>query len=115
MLQSADVRTGQIVNVDVIADAGSVWGGVVRAKDVQFRAQTSRGKQGQRDEMGFGIMQFTNLAAVVRAGGVEISQARIAKFVSALVSLQGLFEEQLGNTVWFHRLAWNDFYVWIIS
>src|SRR5438876_9961405 len=52
LLKSADVRIGDIKHVDVIADAGSVWRGIVSAEDIDMRQPTAGGIEnpGNRSE-----------------------------------------------------------------
>ena len=64
LLKSADVRIGDIEHVDIVAEAGSVWCGVVRAEDLDMRQTTASGIENPGNEMGFHAMM---LAAFLEA------------------------------------------------
>jgi len=52
VVQGGEVGRGQVLHVDVVADAGAVRGGVVRAIDVQAGAPAQGRLAGQLDEEG---------------------------------------------------------------
>ena len=54
----------QVFDMDVVADAGAVRGGVVRAHDWNPVAFSGRGPQDQRNEMSLGVV-----ALAARSGG----------------------------------------------
>src|SRR5579864_2717273 len=101
---------GQIIYMNVVADAGSVGSGIVRSKDLQFRSETGSSAQGQRDEMSFRIVQLADFTALVCARSVEITQAGETESIGAVVTFECLLEEQFGDSVRIHRLARNVFF-----
>ena len=78
VLQRSRVRIGEVVNMNVVADAGTVRGRVVRSEDLQLRAVLGGGGQRQRNQMSLRFVEFANLAAVIRSRGIEIAQTHRA-------------------------------------
>lgn len=68
------VRLAEIDDVDVIAEAGAVGGGVISSLNGESRSGTSRGLEGQGDKMCFGKVPFSDAGEGVGAGGVEITK-----------------------------------------
>src|SRR6266403_3076859 len=58
LLKSADVGIGNIEHVDVIADAGSVRRGIVRAEDIDMGQSTAGGIENPGNEMSFHAMML---------------------------------------------------------
>ena len=56
LLQREDVRGGQVIDVDVVADAGAVGRRVVGAEDLDVRALAERGLEDERDQVRFGVV-----------------------------------------------------------
>src|SRR6266513_2454224 len=97
LLKSTDVRIGDIEHVDIVADAGSVWRGVVRAEDIDMRQTTASGIENPGNEMGFNAMM---LAALPRgSGSVEVPEGHIFEPAVDFVIRQNLFEHELGFSV----------------
>src|SRR5579864_4003974 len=90
MLEGFHMRVGQIIYMNVVADAGSIGSGIVRSENLQFRPEAGRGTQSQRDEVSFRIVQLTDFTALICAGSVEITQAGEAESVSAVVTFERL-------------------------
>src|SRR5215472_1772439 len=105
MVQSLNVGAGQIVHVDVVADAGSIRCRIIRAEDLQLRTKTRGRLEREWNQVRLRIMQFADLAAVISPGRVKITQAGKTKSVGAVVGLQRLLEEELRNTIGIHRLS----------
>src|SRR5262252_2716910 len=104
-LKRAHVGVGQVVHMDIVSNAGSVGRGIVSTEDLEFAAfRFGRGER-EGNQMGFRIMKFADLAALIRARGIEIAQARKTKTVGAAVGFERVFEEKLGDTIWIYRLA----------
>ena len=96
-VESEQVGAGQVADVDVIANAGAVWRGVVGAKDGEVRTFALRDLQGQRNEMGFGMVIFALVAG--RASGVEITETSVAQSVDAMEPGEHLLDEEFGFAV----------------
>lgn len=92
MLERFYVSTREIVHVDVVSDARAVGRGIVRAEDLQLRPLSRGGAQGERNQVGLGIVQLADLTALIGSRRVEISQADKTKSVGAIVGLQRLLE-----------------------
>src|SRR6266480_1081684 len=97
LLKSTDVGIGNIEHVDVIADAGSVQRGVVRAEDVDMRQTTASGIENPGNEMSFHAMMLAALLG--GSGSVEIAEAHVFESGVDLVIRENLFEYELGLTI----------------
>ena len=98
-VQRQEVGLAQVHDVDVVADAGAVGGGVVAAEDGDVGAAPGCGLQHQGDEVGFGVVAFAQFAFGVGAGGVEVAQAYGLESEGAVVAGQGLFHHPFGDAV----------------
>jgi len=63
VLESLHVCFSEIVDVNVVSNAGAVWCRVVRSEYMQLRANTSRGLKSKGNEMSLGIVQFPDVFA----------------------------------------------------
>jgi len=59
--ESADVGIGDIENVDVIANAGAVWRGVVGTENFELRDEAEGGVENFGNEVGFDAVGFATL------------------------------------------------------
>src|SRR5207302_466373 len=108
-LESADMGIGNIEHVDVIADAGSVGSGIIRAEDIDMGQATSGGIENSGNEMCFHAMIFAALPG--SSGGVEIAEAHVFEPGVELVIGKNLFENELGFSVWIDgrlRMVFRD-------
>ena len=95
--EGAEVGIGDIEDVDVIADAGAVGGGVVRAENFDLRNNAQGSVENFRNEMGFDAMAFTALGG--GTGGVKIAESGVVEAgVSAIVG-EDFFEAEFGFAV----------------
>ena len=85
---------GQVVDVDVIADAGAVGRGVVGAEDVDRLALAESDLQDQRDEMRFGVVVLADRAVGRGTGGVEVAQRGVAEAVGVRVVGQRMLDRR---------------------
>src|SRR6266849_9663621 len=88
---------GDIEDVDVIADAGSVWCRVVRAEDIDIGQSAAGGIENPRDEMRFHAMMLAAFPG--GSGSVEVAEGHILESGVGLVIRQDLFEHELGFSV----------------
>src|SRR5215469_11995717 len=91
------VGGGEVVYVNVVANAGSIFGGIVSTEDGDELALPKRHLQHERNEMALTAMRFAAVGSGSR--GVEVTQAGIAKSVGALEPGEHLFNEELGFAV----------------
>ena len=82
----------QIHHMDIVADAGAVRRGVIRAIDGQGVPFASCGLDHHRNQMGFWLMPFTHLGINVGAGNVEIPEDYRLKAVAHAEVAQNLFD-----------------------
>ena len=87
------MRLSQIIDMNVVANASAVRRWIIGAEDLQLRALSCRGSQRQRNQMGFGIVRFTDFAALIRPCGVEIAQTGKAQSVRIVVTLQSVLKK----------------------
>ena len=64
---------GKVADMDVIPDAGSVRSGIVIAEYFDFLAFAGRNFENERNQMGFRVVVFADLALRVCSGSVEIA------------------------------------------
>lgn len=95
--EGADVGIGDIEDVDVIANAGAVGGGVIGTEDFELRDEAESGVENFGDEMGFDAMGFAALCG--GAGGVEIAESGVVKTGVGAVVGENFFEAELGFAV----------------
>src|SRR6266702_2213669 len=93
LLKRADVGIGDIEHVDVIANAGSVRRGVIRAEDVDMRQATSSGIENSGNDVSFHAMMLA--AFLGRSGGVEIAKGHILEPGVELIIGKNLLEHEL--------------------
>src|SRR5260370_41657238 len=93
LLERADVGIGDIEDVDVIGDAGSVRCGIVRAEDIDMGQATASGVEKPRNEMSFDAMMLAPFLG--GSGSVEITEGHILEASVDLVVRQNLFEYEL--------------------
>src|SRR5690606_7958414 len=85
-LQRADVRIGEIDVVDVIADARSVRGRVIRAEDLRRLRFPEGNPEDVRDQVCLDPMVLAETFA--GSGGVEIPEGHELEAVNALIPLE---------------------------
>ena len=114
MLQSLYMCLGQIVYMDVIANACAIRGGIIIAKNSQLRSCPGRSLEGQRNQVGLGIMALADFATFIGAGGIKVAQAGKTHAVGGVVGLQSLLKKKFGDSVRVHRLARGGFRDWCL-
>src|SRR6266702_4338415 len=97
LLEGAGVGISDIEHMDVVAEAGSVRRGVIRAEDVDMRQATSSGIENPWNDVSFHAMMLA--AFLGRSGGVEIAKGHILEPGVDLVIGQNLFEHELGFSI----------------
>ena len=103
MIEGQNVGLGQVVHVDVVADAGAV-GGVVIAAEYGDRLAGQHGAQQQRDQVGFGLVLLAKLPFRVAAGGVEIPEADAGEVVNLVEPAKKRLHHDLRLAVRIHRV-----------
>lgn len=78
----------QVVDVDVVADAGAVRRIVIRAEDFDVFLFPGQREQDVGDEVGFRVVVFTDQAVLAAAGGIEIAQENALEAQARSQSLQ---------------------------
>ena len=96
------MRVGQVGDVDVVADAGAVGGGIVVAVDANGGASPERDVEDERNQVGFRVVGFAAgdaLGTFRRAGYVEVAQRGIAQAVNAIEPAEHVLDKQLGLAI----------------
>src|SRR5712671_3274273 len=94
---------GKVINVNVIANAGAVGRGIIRAEDLDLRPLAKNGLQDERNEMRFRIVIFANLGIGAGAGGVEIAECSTGPAIGRRIIGQGALHGKFGPAVWINR------------
>lgn len=77
LLDGDAVRLGQILHVDVVANAGTVGRGPVLSEERQRPATPQRGVNGERDQVRLRIVVLGEFARRVCPCGIEVAQCGI--------------------------------------
>ena len=96
--------TGEIVHVHVVAQAGTIRGRVIRAKDLERRAAAERGGDRERNQVGFGRMVLTDGTVRRSPGGVEVTESGEAQAMRGRELAQALLDRELGGAVRIDRV-----------
>ena len=83
--------------MDVVANAGSVGGRVIRSKHLHVGLLTEWNLEDIGDDMRFLPVMFAKLLRT--AGGIEIAQADVGESMLLFVPVENAFEHQLRFTV----------------
>src|SRR2546426_11550262 len=97
LFKRADMGIGDIEHVDVIADAGAIWCGIVRAEDIDMGKPTAGGIENAGNDVSFHTMMLA--AFLGGSSRVEIAEGHIVESGVGLVIRQNLFENELGFSV----------------
>src|SRR2546423_3244559 len=95
--ESANVGICNVENVDVISDASSIRGGIVRAKNIDLRKKAAGSVEYAWDEVSFHAMIFAKFLG--GTCGIEIPQGHVVKLGVGFVVRENLLEHQLGLSV----------------
>src|SRR5262249_25135606 len=95
--ESKNMRVGEIEDVNVIANTGSIRSVVVGAVDFDVRFCNERHLQHSRNEMRLRSMVFAKFLRCT--GGVEIAQANKFQPMNLVVPAQNFFEGEFGFAI----------------
>ncbi len=85
--------------MDVVADAGAVGSGIIRAEDFDVLALSAGDLQNQGDEVGLGIVAFPKLAFRIGARGVEVAEDAVMHAVGLAEVVQDKLHHALAPAV----------------
>ena len=77
--QSDKMRRSQIIDMDIIANAGAILGGIIGAEQVQSGILTPSGLKGTGDQMSRILIGLADATAAVGTGHIKIAQGHITK------------------------------------
>src|SRR6478736_2493163 len=106
------MRFGQVVYVDVVADACAIGRGIVGTENLERFALALDGFKSGWNQMGFWFVKFTNGSVLIGSCGVEVSEAYVTEPVGAGISLQRILECQFCGSVWVHWITRGVFSDW---
>ena len=95
--EGEDMGLGEVEDVDVVADAGAVWGGVIGAEDVNGILLAEGDFEDIGDEMGFDAMIFAEFFG--GSCGVEVAEGGEAEGMDFVIPAEDFFEEEFGFAV----------------
>lgn len=75
----------QVLDVDLVANASTIWRVVVTVKNRNARASTGCCLQHPRNQMRFGVMPLTQLTLGIRARSIEVTQANRLELIDPLI------------------------------
>ena len=88
--------------MDVIANTRSIFGGIVRPKEIDLFSFAQGRLYNQRDKMTFMPVSFTQLFR--SSSGVEIPKGVKLQPISSMIPVQHLFKHQLGFAISVNRI-----------
>ena len=97
LLKRAQVGIRDIEDVNIVADASSIGGGVISAKDINMGDRATRRVQHSGNKMGFDTMRFAALFGC--ASGIEIAQRNVNQLGVRTIIGEDLLEYQLGFAI----------------
>lgn len=100
-LESANMGIGDIEDVNIVANAGSVRRGVVGPEYVDVGKATASGIENARDEMSFDAMLFAAFPG--GSSSVEIAEGDVVEASVELIVSENLFKRKLGLSVGIDR------------
>ncbi len=104
VVQRLQVRGGHILDVDVVAHAGAVGRGIVRAEHAQLRASPERDLAGDLEQQGGVLRALADARLRIAAGDVEVAQHHVAQRADRVEVAQHPLAHQLGASVGIDRL-----------
>src|SRR5262245_1830260 len=93
---------GKIRNVDIVSDWRPVRGVVIRPEHGEVSDVALDSHHRPRDQFGFRISQFTQLAIWIGAACIEISESYGSQSISLTVIGKNAFNHQFRSTVGIH-------------
>src|ERR1039458_6184025 len=99
IVERIDVGAGEILDVDIVAHAGAVWGVVIGAVDRNLPPLTDDGLTGDLDQQGCVARGLADPRLGIRAGNIEVTQAHIAEIADGGQIAQYPLGHQFGGAV----------------
>lgn len=96
----------QVLDVDLVANASTIWRVVVTVKNRNARASTGCCLQHPRNQMRFGVMPLTQLTLGIRARSIEVTQANRLELIDPLIVSRSLPNHNLRTPLRVDRLLW---------
>src|SRR5919197_6164905 len=89
----------QVIHMNIVTNAGSIVSRIVRPENLQACSRIIGCHEGEGNQVGFRTMQLPNFSALIRSSSVEITQRRKSQIVGAVIRLESILEEELGDTI----------------
>src|ERR1043166_48145 len=94
--ENQQVCSGKIADVNVVANAGSIRGGIISSKNCYVLADSQGNLQCDGNQMRLRLMIFALISG--SACGIEVAQAAVAQAVNALQPLKHLLDRSEEHT-----------------
>src|ERR1035441_7746285 len=107
MLQCQNMRSGQIVHVNIITYTGSTRGRVIFPKNRDWLSRADRPEK-QRDQVGLWTMILAYLPTRRSSRCIEIAKSDTFQSVYLIEPAQHAFRGQLGLAIRIHRDQWRS-------
>src|SRR6516225_1355740 len=88
VLECAQMRLGEILDMDVVADRRAVRGRVIGAVDLDVGPLSESGLKHERNEVSFRLVAFPDFAVGVGTGGVKITERHRAQTIGLAIPMQ---------------------------
>src|SRR4051794_3789262 len=92
IFKAKHMRLSKICHVNVVANASSVGGGIVIAKNVQRCAIALGRLKDHGNEVGLRIVELADSSALIGSGRIEISEANETQAIGTTISFQRVLE-----------------------
>lgn len=99
VFQRPHVGVRQVCDMNVVADGGTVRGGIIRAINLDIRPMPERRLDGERNEVSFRVVAFAQFAVRIRPRRIEISQGNPSHLIGVSVPLERALHGQLGFAI----------------
>ena len=99
VVEGADVGFREVLDVDVVADAGAIRRGVVGAENGDVRGLAGDGHEGAGDDMAFGRVVLADQSVGGAATGIEITEDDMLDAEGLVTVAQDLFQHEFAAAV----------------
>src|SRR5215470_3645207 len=96
VLECAQMRLGEILDMYVVADRRAVRGRVIGTVDLDVGPPCESGLKHQRNEVSFGLVAFPDFAVGVGTCGIEITERHPAQAIGLAIPMQSPLDRELG-------------------
>src|SRR5215470_11967130 len=99
VLECAQMRLGEILDMDVVADRRAVRGRVIGAVDLDVGPPSESGLKHERNEVSLRLVAFTDFTVGVGTGGIKIAERHPAQPIGLAIPMQCPLNRELGLAI----------------